>query len=241
MMRRRIYIFAVLFLVSGWLAACNSATTTTFENTPAVTLKPVNSAPAQTNQANQPTQATTNNQPAPSPAKTESANPTATGVTMKQAYTLAEPMIKKWQADVVLVRILNAENIGISPDGRSLEWFFQAVSVKLGKQGSWSVKTEGGKANVTQSGDEELPTDQIKALASLALPPVANMIDSSELMNIAKQNGGDKSDRPIGFRLAMPTTEGAPLVFFMVFYQGSKTIPLRIDALTGKIIEQARG
>jgi hypothetical protein len=240
MMKKKLSIFAVLLLVSLMLAACSGSPTANFENTPAVTLKPV-TGNATAASGNAPAKTITTNEPTPAPAKTEDANPTTTGLTMKQAFSLAEPEAKKWQGDVVFVRVLNGEDVGINPDGRSLVWFFQAVSVKLGKRGTWQVKTESGKANVTQSGNEELPTDILKALSTQGLPPVSTLIDSSELMNVAKQNGGDKSDRPVGISLAMPAREGDPLAFNLVFYQGTKITPLRIDALTGKVLDIARG
>lgn len=220
------------------LTACSGSPTANFENTPAVTLKPVT---ANATPSVQPVRTITTNDPTPAPTQTENTTPTSTGLTMKQAFAVADPEIKKWQNDVVLTRVLNGQEAGVNSDGRSVEWFFQAVSVKLGKRGTWQVKSEGGKAQVNQTGNEELPTDILTALSTQGLPPVTTMIDSNELMNVAKQNGGDKSDRPVGVSLSMPAKVGDPLAFNLVFYQGTKVVPLRIDALTGKVLDIARG
>lgn len=166
------------------------------------------------------------------------------GATMKEAYSVVEPLVKKWQADAIYIAIFNnLDNpIGISPDGRSPEWYFQAVSAKVNKRGTWVVKPDAAnKPAASQTGDEDLPADMIKTQTTRSLPAISTMIDSSELMAVARQNGGDKSDRPVGFYLAKPPKEGDPLAFNLVFTQGSKTIPLRIDALTGKVLDIARG
>jgi hypothetical protein len=163
---------------------------------------------------------------------------------MKEAYNFADPLVKKWQADAVYVAVFNnpESTVGIGADGRCPEWLFQAVSVKLNKRGTWLVKTDtAGKTTATQTGDEELPADMAKAQADRSLPPISTMIDSSDLMAVARQNGGDKSDRPVGFFLSKPPKEGDPLAFNLVFVQGNKTIPLRVDALTGKVLDIARG
>ena len=177
------------------------------------------------------------------------ATPTATpgtkaGATMKEAFVAVDTQVKGWESDAVYVAIFNnlEKQIGIEPDGRSAEWYFQAVSLKAGRRVTWwAVAQPGGKINVTKSGDEDLPADKLKFQAEQALPPILSLIDTNELMAVARQNGGDKSELPIGFRLAKSAKEGAPLSFDLIFQQAGKSVLIRVDALTGKLLDNARG
>jgi hypothetical protein len=181
---------------------------------------------------------------APGSNSTPTATPDAKGgLTMKEAFALVDQQVKNWQADAVYVSIFtNAEKqLGLESDGRTTEWFFQAVSVKGGRRTTWLVAYAEGKFTATKSGDEELTEDKIKFQAEQALPPIATLIDSNELMAVAKQNGGDKSERPVGFRLAKSAKEGSALSFDLVFEQAGKSTLIRIDALTGKVLDNARG
>ncbi len=166
----------------------------------------------------------------------------SSGLTMKEAYTAAESQIKAWQPDQVLFAIFNSldSGIGINPDGRSAEWNFQAVSVKTGKRGTWLVKAgKDGKPAVTKTGDEELSPAEAKD--SPALPPVSQLIDSSRLMEVARQNGGDKSDNPVGFFLRQPIKVGDPLAADLIYYKGGNVLRLRIDMQTGKLVPNVQG
>jgi hypothetical protein len=161
---------------------------------------------------------------------------------MKEAYTAAEPQIKAWQGDQYLFSIFNSldSGIGIDMAGRSAEWNFQAISPKVKKRATWLVKApQGSKATVTKTGEEELSADDLNG--STALPPVNSLIDSSQLMNVAKQNGGDKSDSPVGFFLRQPIKEGDPLAVDLVFYKGNDAVRLRIDMQSGKVVQNDKG
>jgi len=170
------------------------------------------------------------------------ATPGAAGLTMKEAYTAAEPQIKLWQPDQVLFSIFNSldSGVGINPEGRSAEWNFQAVSVGLNKRATWLVKAGAdGKPGVTKTGEEQIsPAD---AKNSPALPAVSSLIDSSQLMTVAKQNGGDKSDSPVGFFLRQPIKVGDPLAVDLVFYKGNEVVSLRIDMQSGKVVPNVKG
>jgi plastocyanin len=245
----------VLSLLLLLVAACSdsttapattSATTTTAAavNIQTTTLAPgttVATSFAITTAAN-PTPATTvvlpnsNSTPTPAPGAKG-------GATMKEAFVTVEQQVKNWESDAVYVSVFNnlEKQLGIEPDGRSTEWFFQTVSVKAGKRITWLAVVTDGKINVTRSSEEDLPEDRLKFQAEQALPPINNLIDTNELMAVARQNGGDKSDRPVGFRLAKSAKEGAALSFDLIFEQNNKTILIRVDALTGKLLENARG
>jgi hypothetical protein len=162
---------------------------------------------------------------------------------MKEAFAVVDQQVKSWQQDAVYVSVFNnlEKQLGIEPDGRCTEWFFQAISVKASKRTTWLVTWDNGKLAVTKSGEEDLPEDNVKFQAEQALPPIPSLIDTNEVMAVARANGGDKSDRPIGFRLAKSAREGASLSFDLIFEQGSKTLLIRVDALTGKILDNARG
>lgn len=161
---------------------------------------------------------------------------------MKEAYALAEPQIKSWQGDQFLFSIFNTPDSGkgINPEGRSAEWNFQAISAKENKRGTWLVRAgKDGKGEVSKTGEEELRPGEAKAISPL--PPVSSLIDSPQLMNIAKQNGGDKSDNPVGFFLAQPLKEGDPLAVDLVFYKGSDVVRLRINMRDGTLVQNTKG
>jgi hypothetical protein len=163
---------------------------------------------------------------------------------MKEAFVAVDVQVKGWESDAVYVAIFNnlEKQVGIEPDGRSAEWYFQAVSLKAGRRVTWWAVTQpGGKINVTKSGDEDLPADKLKFQAEQALPPITSLIDTNELMAVARQNGGDKSDQPVGFRLAKSAKEGASLSYDLIFQQAGKSVLIRVDAQTGKLLDNARG
>ncbi|NWJ96103.1 MAG: hypothetical protein HXX20_09995 [Chloroflexi bacterium] len=166
------------------------------------------------------------------------------GLTMKEAYTLVESQIKAWQTDQLLFSIFNSmdtdSGVGIDSEGRSVEWNFQAISPKLNKRATWLVKSSSNsKPSVTKTGEEDLtPAD---TTSTLALPPVNSLIDSNQLMTIARQNGGDKSDTPVGFYLMQPIKTGDPLAVDLVFYKGNDVVRLRIDMQSGKLVQNDKG
>lgn len=240
----------VLLLTILLLAGCGGDSTTT--TAPAQTTSVATTAPAQTTVAPTTAASAQTTRAATTAAGTTVAATTAAGsttiasstggLTMKEAYAQAESQIKAWQADQFLFSIFNSldSGVGINPDGRSAEWNFQAVSVKANKRGTWLVKAGAdGKPGVSKTGDEDLlPAD---AKASSALPPVSSLIDSSQLMTIAKQNGGDKSDSPVGFFLSQPVKFGDPLAVDLVFYKGSNVVRLRVDMQSGKLVANDKG
>jgi hypothetical protein len=161
---------------------------------------------------------------------------------MKEAYAVAEPQIKAWQPDQILFSIFNTPDSGkgIGMDGRSAEWNFQAVSAKANKRATWRVTAgNGGKGQASKSGEEDLRPGEAGSVT--ALPPVSSLIDSNQLMAVARQNGGDKSDSPVGFFLAQPLKEGDPLAVDLVFYKGNDVVRLRIDMRDGKLVQNTKG
>ncbi len=219
---------------------------------------PLLTLPAQTTASSPGPTATSPGQPLPTLIPTTSpptravnientSSPTPTphlnsGLTMKEAYALAKPQMEAWQPDQVFFSIFNSleSGIGIEPDGRSNEWNFQAVSIKLSRRVTWLVKSgKGLKPTVSRTGDEEL--SPAEAQSSTALPPVTQLIDSNQLMEIARQNGGDKSDTPVGFFLRQPVKAGEPLTVDLVFYKGNNALSLRIDMKTGKLVPNVKG
>lgn len=238
----------MLLLISLLLAACGEdATTPNSSSTTAPASATTVSASTTAASAPKTTAATTAAASATTAAASSGSGATAApgasgGLTMKEAYALAEPQIKAWQSDQFLFSIFNSPDtgIGISPDGRSAEWNFQAISVKVNKRGTWLVKADkDAKPAVTKTGDEELmPAD---AKGSSPLPPVSSLIDSSQLMSVAKQNGGDQSDNPVGFFLTQPLKVGDPLAVDLVFYKGNNVVRLRIDMQSGKLVANDKG
>ncbi len=230
----------VLPFIIMLLAGCGGeATNTSAPATTAPATTAATTAPAATATKIATTAATTT---AAAPTAVEVGNKTG-GLTMKEAYALAEPQMKAWQEDRVLFSIFNTldSGIGINPDGKSAQWNFQVVSPKVNKRATFLVKADkdGKVAYVSKTGEETLSAAEAKA--SPALPPVTSLIDSSQLMSVAKQNGGDKSDSPVGFFLRQPIKEGEPLAVDLVFYKGNDVVRLRIDMQSGKIVQNDKG
>jgi hypothetical protein len=163
---------------------------------------------------------------------------------MKEAYALVQPLVKAWANDAVLTTITidPDDPDGLQPDGRAASWFFTAVSASLSKQNSWQIKAAAGtKPSVSESVSGDLDAQLTADSVAAALPPVASLIDTNQLMEVARQNGGDKSSVPVGFELHKPANESDPLAFNLVFQNGSQVVPLRIDAQSGKLLETTKG
>lgn len=166
------------------------------------------------------------------------------GVTMKEAYALVAPKIKDWSGDAVLTTIAIDQDdpVGLLSDGRAGSWVFTAVSASKLKQANWTIKTPpGSKPSVSDPFVNDLDQERVTEQVNAALPPVSSLIDSNKLMEIARQNGGDKSDVPVGFELHKPAKQTDPLAFNLVFQNGQQVTPLRIDAQTGKLLENVKG
>lgn len=166
------------------------------------------------------------------------------GVTMKEAYNLVAPQIQVWAKDAVLTTIaLDPDDPnGLLADGRANSWFFTAVSSSLSKQDNWQVSAAvGTKPVVMETVNGDLDQEELANQVGDALPPVASLIDSNRLMEIARQNGGDKSDVPVGFQLHKPAKQTEALAFNLVFQNGKQVTPLRIDAQTGKLLDNVKG
>lgn len=178
-----------------------------------------------------------------------SSGPTATpgtqgGVTMKEAYALVQPLIKSWASDAVLtdVTIDPNDQVGLLPDGRADSWFFTAASQSLSKENNWQVKaTAGAKPTAVETVVNTLDAQSLANDMDAALPPISSLIDSNRLMEIARANGGGKSDAPVGFDLHKPANPTDPLAFNLVFTTGNQVTPLRIDAQTGQLLENVHG
>lgn len=180
---------------------------------------------------------------------TTQSGPTATpgtqgGVTMKEAYALVQPLIKSWASDAVLTDITLDPNdqVGLLPDGRADSWFFTAASPSLSKENNWQVKaTSGTKPTATETISNALDKQTLANDMDAALPPVSGLIDSNRLMEVARANGGGKSDAPVGFDLHKPANPTDPLAYNLVFTTGNQVTPLRIDAQTGQLLENVHG
>ncbi len=183
--------------------------------------------------------ATTSTRPATSPT-TEGSG----GLTMKGAFALVDPAVKGWQSDAVYLSIFNPpdSNVGMDSEGRSLQWYFEVLSPATLKRSNWLVKSSpDGKATATKSTEDVLAKDRAQLFESRKLPPINDLIDTKQLFEIARQNGATKSDRPVGTRLARSPKEGDPLAFDLIFYTGDQVLRLRIDAQTGKLVENVKG
>lgn len=169
---------------------------------------------------------------------------TAPGVTMKTAYAAVAPVVKAWQDDAVYTAVYNPldSGIGMNEQGRAAQWYFDTVSASTKKRATWLVNTGAdGKPVASKSIEDELPDDRVQLLVNHKLPAIDSLIDTDRLMAVARDNGGTKSDRPVGTRLASPAKEGDPLAFDLVFYQGDNVVRLRIDAVSGKLVENVKG
>lgn len=166
------------------------------------------------------------------------------GLTLKGAFALADPPIRAWKADAVYIAIFNPldSQTGMDEQGRSLEWYFQVLSPSAGQRSNWLVKsTPDGKATTTKSTEDTPPKSEVQLLENRKLPPITSLIDTDQLREVARQNGGSKSDRPVGTRLARSTKEGEPLAFDLLFYQADTVLRVRVDAQTGKTLENVKG
>lgn len=163
---------------------------------------------------------------------------------MKAAYAVVSPMISGWNANASLVSVFTPPDspVGLNPAGQAPQWYFEALVAKSGQHSTWLVKSmPDGKSSVEKSIEDVLPADQAKLLEASRLPPLNTLIDTDRLMEVARANGGAKSDQPIGIQLSSPAKEGDPLVFDLVFYNGNDVLRLRIDAQSGKLVENTKG
>jgi hypothetical protein len=163
---------------------------------------------------------------------------------MKAAYTVVAPMINGWKPGAILVSVFTPpdSDIGMDSGGRASQWYFEALEPGTGQHSTWLVKAgPGGKSSGEKSIEDVLPRDRADLLESHKLPPLSTLIDTDRLMEVARENGGTKSDQPIGIRLASPAKEGDPLAFDLLFYNGDQVLRLRIDAQSGKLVENVKG
>ncbi len=234
-------------LLVGLLAACGDAATATPGSISPTA--PVATSAATASVTAQPTGGTVPTAVGPtSPTNTTVPSTTATvgagGLTMKKAFAQLEPQVKTWQADAVYISISNPPDspIGIDPEGRSQGWFFETLSPSTTKHAFWLVSSDAtGKATVAKSIEDSLPKDRTVLLGGRKLPEIGSLIDTDQLMQVARQNGGTASDRPVGTRLARSAKEGEPLAFDLLFYKGEDVVRLRIDAQSGKPVENEKG
>ncbi len=221
----------VLLLVIGCLglAACGEEATPVSRST--TTAAPTLSAVAASAPANAPTMSTI--------GVTQ-----GNGLTMKAAYAVVAPMITAWNANTILVSVFTPpdNNVGMDSGGRASQWYFEALAPATSQHSTWLVKTvSGGKSSGEKSIEDVLPNDLTQLMGSHKLPPLNTLIDSDRLMEVARENGGTKSDQPLGIRLESPAKEGDPLAFDLVFYTGDQVLRLRIDAQSGKLVENVKG
>lgn len=234
-------------LLVGLLSACGDAATATPGSISPTA--PVATSAATASVTAQPTGGTVPTAVGPtSPTNTTVPSTTATvgagGLTMKKAFAQLEPQVKTWQADAVYISISNPPDspIGIDPEGRSQGWFFETLSPSTTKHAFWLVSSDAtGKATVAKSIEDSLPKDRTVLLGGRKLPEIGSLIDTDQLMQVARQNGGTASDRPVGTRLARSAKEGEPLAFDLLFYKGEDVVRLRIDAQSGKPVENEKG
>jgi hypothetical protein len=166
------------------------------------------------------------------------------GLTMKAAYAVVSPMITAWNSKASLVAVFTPPDseIGLDSNGRASQWFFEVFDPISAQHSTWLVKAlPGGKSSGEKSIEDVLPKDRADLLESRKLPLLSTLIDTDRLMQVARENGGTKSDQPIGIRLVTPAKESDPLVFDLLFYTGDDVLRLRIDAQSGKLVENVKG
>ena len=168
---------------------------------------------------------------------------TSGGLTLKKAVAAADPLVKAWKGDAVYVSIFIPEDdkVGMDGSGRAQQWFLETISPGGFQHAFWLVKSGGGGPAVSKATEDTLSKDRGQNAVDRQLPPIASLIDTDRLMEVARQNGGDKSDRPVGTRLARSTKEGEVLAFDLLFYKGEDVVRLRIDAQSGKPVENVKG
>lgn len=225
------FVLLVVLACLG-LAACGSESTPTTQPTattaatPTAAVAPTTAAPATTAASSLPTIATQD------------------GLTMKTAYAAVEPMIMAWNPKAVLISVFTPPDSGVGMDsqGRASQWFFEALAPATWQHSTWLVKAlPGGKNSAEKSIEDILPADLAQLMEDHKLPPINTLIDTDRLMQVARDNGGTKSDQPLGIRLESPPKEGDPLAFDLVFYNGDQVLRLRIDAQSGKLVENTKG
>ena len=166
------------------------------------------------------------------------------GITMKAAFAIVEPVVKSWKSDAVYVSIFNPEDdpIGMDGGGHALQWYFEAVSPANFQHSFWLVKSDNsGKAAASKTTEDTLDASRGPDTVNRKLPLISSLIDTDQLMQVAQQNGGTTSDQPIGIHLEQPANAGDPLAFDLVFYNGENVLRLRIDAQTGKLVDNTKG
>lgn len=168
---------------------------------------------------------------------------TSGGLTLKKAYALVEPEVKSWQKDAAYTAVFNPERgSGLDNEGRAGQWFFETISPATLKRATWLVEVSAdGKATATKSIEDTLDKERASLLESRKLPDITTLIDTDRLMEVARQNGGTSSDRPVGIRLAKPPKEGDPIAVDLLFSSGGKVTRLRIDMQSGKTVENIKG
>jgi hypothetical protein len=165
-------------------------------------------------------------------------------MTMKQAYAVVSPMITAWNPNAALVTVFTPPDVavGLNGAGQAPQWYFEVIDPTSGRHSTWLVKVApDGKGSAEKSIEDVLPADQAKMMDAAKLPPLNTLIDTDRLMEVARANGGTRSDQPIGIQLASPAKEGDPLAFDLVFYNGNDVLRLRIDAQSGKLVENTKG
>ncbi len=181
--------------------------------------------------------------PDPTTAKATTVS-TGGGITLKAAFAVVDPAVRAWKSDAVYVSVFNPEDnkTGMDAQGRAGQWYFEAISPASFQHAFWLVKVEAGNSPVASKTTEDtLSKVRGQAAVDHKLPPVTGLIDTDQLMKVAQENGGKASDRPVGTRLAQPAKDGDPLAFDVLFYNGSNVVRLRIDAQSGKLVDNAKG
>ncbi len=230
----KLKLVILLTLVCLALAACGEGATSTPASTTAAPTPAVSSTGAYTS-----AQSTSGSVTLPTIAPT-----LGDGLTMKAAYAVVSPMITAWNPNAILVTVFTPPDsaVGLNSAGQAPQWYFEALAPASGQHSTWLVKsTPEGKSSAEKSIEDVLPADQAKLLQSARLPPLNTLIDTDRLMEVARDNGGTKSDQPLGIQLSSPSKEGDPLAFDLVFYNGNDVLRLRIDAQSGKLVENTKG
>ncbi len=246
--KQNLFLFALsIILVSLSLSACGEEATPTTVTSPVQVTGPALAISAGNTVTTKISTATTGSPtvgPSGTGAPTSAAVPAGLGLTMQGAYTVAEPAIRAWQADALLISIFNPPDspVGLDAQGQAPQWFFEAFSPVTARRSFWLVKSEEGSKFVAgKTTEDQLPTSRTQLLESRKLPPIISLIDTGRLLQVARENGGSRSDRPLGIQLARSGVEGEPLAFDLVFYMGENVIRLRVDAQSGKLLENVKG
>jgi hypothetical protein len=162
-------------------------------------------------------------QPKPSCAAGKTGKPPA--ITAKEAWDLASPRAKAWQADAIPFDFTTVSTAPLDAEGKSTEWDI-------------NFSSEKGKAvDMITISDGQIRCYAVSGAGGRALKSVDQItFDSKTLYDAAQKAGGDKI---AGARVMVGLdqgTDGRPVWHFnYANAQGKEVLSVEIDARTGKV------